>query len=322
MTPGGTDLGFYLAAWVRFGARLTAEAGVRRDRQSLAGERQVSPRIQIASAIGDRGVVRAGWGRLHPAQTIDDLPLADGVVEFAPAARVTATDLAYEQRLGAGLSMVVSLFRRDTEAPAPHFENLYDPYRLFPELADDRVQVAPEASAGRGATVALQGGAGRSILWHGAYTLASARDRIDGGWVAESRDQRHAADLGMLWHPTAAWEIGVAGVYHSGWPATGMTATSTPGADGAPIVTPIPGPRNALRYPAYHRLDASLARRFFLDGGVLGLRLQVTNLYGRENVCCATGFDYRPQADGTVVVDRQEGHFQRPLPVASITFEF
>ena len=89
-----------------------------------------------------------------------------------------------------------------------------------------------------------------------------------------------------------------------------MTETIQPHAfDGDPqpvrgvLGAPILGPRNGLRYPAYHRLDLRVTRRFRLRGGTLALYLDVTNLYGHNNVCCVDDFQYLPQADGSVRVE-------------------
>jgi len=58
-----------------------------------------------------------------------------------------------------------------------------------------------------------------------------------------------------------------------------------------------------------------VTRRFALGGGVLGLQFQVMNVYGRANTCCVSDLQYQPLPDGSVRVDRIEGHWPRQLPV-------
>lgn len=60
--------------------------------------------------------------------------------------------------------------------------------------------------------------------------------------------------------------------------------TGGPGSDGDPPVYVVPGARNAQRYPAYQRLDATLRRSFSPRWGTVTPYLQLLNVYNQKNV--------------------------------------
>jgi hypothetical protein len=163
---------------------------------------------------------------------------------------------------------------------------------------------------------------GGAFDWWAGYTLARAEDEIDGRMVPRSWDQRHALNLVVRYRGGGAWDVTLAGQYHSGWPTTDVHAEAVDNPDGSLAIRPILGPRNARRFPPFHRLDLRVQRRFILDHGTLGLFIEVTNLYGRDNVCCVKELRYLPQPDGTVRVEREEGFWLRQLPVFGLTWEF
>ena len=145
---------------------------------------------------------------------------------------------------------------------------------------------------------------------------------IDGLTVPRSQDQRHTLNFVVNYRRAGRWEFTLAGQYHTGWPTTDVRAATLQNPDGSSAIRPILGPRNAIRFPAYHRLDLAMRRRFELSHGTLGLFLEITNLYGHDNVCCVKEFSYLPQPDGTVAVARHDGYWLRQLPVFGLTWEF
>ncbi|MDZ7314962.1 MAG: TonB-dependent receptor [candidate division KSB1 bacterium] len=72
-------------------------------------------------------------------------------------------------------------------------------------------------------------------------------------------------------------------------------------------------PMNAHRYPAYHRLDLRLDRRFVFNTWAMIVFFDVINLYGRDNV-----WSYQYNDDGTV---SQVNQFST-MPVGGVSLEF
>jgi hypothetical protein len=327
LDPSGNELGAYVAGRFRVFTPLTIEIGVRRDRQTLTGEAETSPRVNLVCALGDRSVLRAGWGIFHQPQGINELQIEDGVVEFHPAQRAEHWEADIDHSFAGGLTLGVSAYVKDMTRLRPRYENLFNPFQLFPESEPDRVLVAAPRAVARGIEIGLgmdrgRAPGGRSLSWRAAYALATAEDRISGSWVPRSWDQRHTFNFNLNYRRGERWEMSLAGVYHTGWPMTDVRAEQVQDPDGSLVIQPILGPRNSLRYPPYHRLDLKVTRRFQVGGGTLGLYLDVTNLYGRRNVCCVRDLEYLPQADGGVRVERTEGFWLRQLPIVGLTWDF
>src|SRR6185295_370217 len=315
LEPSGSEIGAYASGLFRPVPALTVELGIRRDRQTLTDETETSPRANLAWSIDDRSVIRIGWGRFYQPQRINELQIEDGVLEFFPAQLAEQWEADLEHLFERGLKLGIAVYVKDMSRLRPRYENLFDPMQLFPEAEPDRVRIAPEGAAARGIEIGLGMDGGRPLSWRVSYALASARDEIDGAWVPRSIDQRHTVNLGLSYRRADRWDFGVAGVYHTGWPTTEVRAEQVQNPDGSIGVRPIVGPRNAARQPPYHRLDFKVTRRFRAGRGTLDAYLNVTNLYGRDNVCCVRDFQYLPQPDGSVRVRRVEGYWLRQLPV-------
>ncbi len=320
--PAGREAGLYLAGRLRVAAPLTIEAGVRRDLETLGGDVALSPRLNLAWTLGEGTTLRAGWARSSRSQGIHELPIEDGVVDFSPAERVTERQLDLEHRFRAGLRLSLSIYDTGIDRPTPRFENLFNPFTLFPESEPDRVRIAPDSARARGLEIGLGSEAQRVFAWRASYALASAEDQIGGDWTPRSWDQRHTVKFNMDFRIHDTWRLSLAGQYHTGWPTTEMGAVAVANPDGSTGMQPVLGPRNALRYSPYHRLDLKVTRRFSVGRSNLALYFEVTNLYGRDNVCCAAGFTYLPQPDGSVRVERHDDTWTRQLPVVGMTWEF
>lgn len=322
LEPSGGELGAYASGLFRPIPPLAVEVGIRRDRQTLTDETETSPRANLAWSVDERTILRIGWGRFFQPQGINELQIEDGVLGYFPAQRADQWEVDLDRRLADGLKLAVAVYLKEMSRVRPRYENLFDPMQLFPEAETDRVLVAPERAVARGFEIGLASDGGRPLNWRASYALAWAQDEIEGAWVPKSIDQRHTVNLGLSYRRGDRWDFSVAGVYHTGWPTTEVGAEQVVNPDGSVGIQPILGPRNGARQPPYHRLDLRVTRRFRVGHGTLDAYLDVTNLYGRDNVCCVREFQYLPQPDGSVRVRRVEGYWLADLPVVGLTWRF
>ncbi len=318
----GTDFGTYVSGRLRPLSPLTLEIGARWDRQTLTQESEVSPRVNLLYAIGSRSALRLGWGRFYQPQGPQEIQVEDGVRDAFRAERAEIRSLNFDHAFDGGWSLGVGVYDKEMGRLRPRYENLFDPVVIFPEIEPDRVRVAPARSDARGVELTLSRDAGRAWSWWAGYALAAAEDEIDGVMVPRSQDQRQTLNFAVHYRRASRWEFTLAGQYHTGWPTTDVRAGMVRNADGSTTIQPILGPRNDIRFPPYHRLDLEVRRKFALRHGTLSAFLEVTNLYGRENVCCVKEFGYVPRPDGTVSVERHDGYWLRQLPVFGLTWEF
>jgi len=322
LRTAGTDLGAYLSGRLRPLSPLTLELGARWDRQTLTQESEVSPRVNVLYAIGPRSALRLGWGHFYQPQGPQEIRVEDGERDPFPAERSEIRSINLDHVFDGGWSLGVGAYDKEMSRLRPRYENLFDPVVIYPELEPDRVRVAPQRSGARGVELTLSRDNGRAWGWWVGYALARAEDVIDGLTVPRSQDQRHTLNFVVRYRRASRWEFTLAGQYHTGWPTTDVTAVATQNPDGTTAIQPILGTRNAMRFPAYHRLDLAVRRRLDLSRGTLAVFLEITNLYGHDNVCCVKEFSYLPQPDGTVAVARHDGYWLRQLPVFGLTWEF
>lgn len=321
LQPEGTEYGAYLSQTLHPVPSLTMELGVRADRQTLTKDSLISPRANIAFALGPGSALRLAWGRFTQPQGPQDLPIEDGVTRFFPGQRAEHLSVQFDHIWKRGARLGLAAYSKQMFGVRPRYENLFNSMVLFPEIEPDRILVAPSRSRATGFEATLAMDRGRRFGWWASYALARAEDDIDGRMVPRSRDQRHTFNAVVRRSFGSLWDVSLAGQYHSGWPTTSVTAQPVVNPDGSTSIQAWLGPRNAERLPPFHRLDLRLNRRFPVGRGTLSAFLEVTNLYGRDNVCCIDGLLYLPRSDGTVRVERSESFWLRQAPVFGVTWD-
>jgi outer membrane cobalamin receptor len=303
-TRRGWDLRAYASDRIRLSSRVTAELGLRWDRQTYTDEgHQLSPRFNLLWEPGPRDSVRAAWGIFRQAQGIHELQVRDGVNEFLPAQETRSVVLGYEHRFEGGFSVGVEAYRKEMSSLWPRYENLFHPRKGIPETSPDRVMVLPEEGRASGVELSLRGAEGGRFDWWLGYTFSSTEDRIEGEWVPRSWDQPHALTFSLNYRVGPRWNLNASGIYHTGWPTTGLSAEIVgegPDAELRPIVEP----RNESRYPDYRRLDVRASRSLAVKRGSLTLYLEVINLLDSRNSSYGDDFRYSVLPGGDVRVDR------------------
>jgi hypothetical protein len=274
------------AACSRRSERLIADIGLRWDEQTYlppGGAEQVVPRTSLLYRLDGQTDLRASYGRFFQSQSLTELQIEDGVVEFAPAQQAAHTIIGLDHRFPAGLALRAELFRKTTHNARPRYENLYDPLALLPELRPGRVLVAPERGEARGLEVLLS--AERPLSWWLGYSFAQADDVIGGETVPRSWDQRHALDAGVTYN-FGAWSLSAVANLHTGWPTTTLALMPSNAPNAIDGVVAVPGPRNGERLSPTRRIDFHASRTFAAGAGSLRVFAEVTNITDRDNVCC------------------------------------
>ena len=321
--PDGTSVGLHLGTRYRLADPLTVEVGARYDRMSYTGDADVSPRANLSYSFGDRTVVRTGWGWFHQAQDINDLDVPYGDATLYRSQRAEHRVLGLEHSCRNGVLMRVEAYQKRLSHVRPRYENLSKDMMFAPELEEVNVFLEPESGEVRGLEVYVKRDMGGRFSWWGSYALSRARERLDGIDVPKNQDQRHTIYLDCRYNPGRAWEATVAWQYHSGWPYTERRFVRIDVPEGEWPFRDGFGPRNAVRLPAYHRLDARLSRHFELKGGRLSCFLEIVNLYDRENVRDILPGDRRRIVDGELVADSTVNEEWFPLlPSVGVSWEF
>jgi hypothetical protein len=284
--PSGDTYAAYASDRWRITDRLIADLGLRWDEQTYlppGGAEQVVPRASLLYRADGQTDFRVAYGRFFQSQGLGDLQIEDGVVDFALAQHASSTIVGVDHRFPDGLALRAEYFEKTTHNARPRYENLFDPLVLLPELRPGRVRIAPDRGESRGLEVLLS--ATHPFSWWLGYSFAHADDVTGGQNVPRSWDQRNAVNAGVT-HDFGPWTLsGVLNV-HTGWPATTLALVPSNAPNAVDGVVAVPGPRNAERLSATQRVDFRASRTYAVAAGSVRVFAEVTNLTGRENVCC------------------------------------
>ncbi|MDJ0656035.1 MAG: TonB-dependent receptor [Xanthomonadales bacterium] len=279
-SPSGRHYGLYGNLRLEPLRRLTLDAGLRWDRETLsaAGQDQLSPRISMMVDVRPGTRLRASWGRFFQAQAISELQVSDGVVDYSRPQRSDHWVASLEHAADS-FDLRFEVYRKAYRNLRPRYENLLNSFVLLPELKPDRVLVHPDRAIAEGAEFSLRGTRSEIMDWWISYSWSSVKDRWGSETFNRNWDRRHSLQGGLGWR-TDRWDVGLAAAYHSGWPTTDVSLASS---DPALAAT---GRRNGLRLGSHATLDARVARKFQLQNGSLEIFLELANILGRNNDCC------------------------------------
>lgn len=321
LDPTGTELGAYAATRFKPLDAFTAELGVRYDHISHTGDDDLAPRILAAWQVFSNTALRGSWGRYFQSHGVHELEVGDGEEVFFNSDRAVQVAVGLDHRFENDLNVRFELYRRSMEDQRPRYLNADREIDPFPEAEGDRLRIDPGEGRAKGMEVSAGYDRGARWGWSVNYALSKAEDQIDGAWVPRTLDQRHALGLNLIYRPNSKWQISGTFQYHSGWPATESLFVVDTLPDGSLTLAREMGELNALRLPAYHRLDLRVTRNFAVGHGALQAYLDIFNLYNRENL---RGYFYSVQVnDGVVSTRRFGGESLLPrLPSIGFRYEF
>jgi hypothetical protein len=326
LTPDGSRFGAYVAQRVRLSDAITVEGGLRYDAGPQRDVSRISPRVNAAWEPRGGSAVRGSWGVHTQAHPLFAVQVEDGERAFHRAERAEQRVIGLEQALPKRLSARVEAYERLVSNPRPRYVNISGSIDMIPELAWDRVRVAPTASRARGVELFVGHESAAHVDWSANYVLSSTRIEIDGRMVPQQMDQRHAVRMDWAWHPTSnKWRLALAGQWHSGWPLT-PPVLEVDTVDNFPRASTLftaltPGAFNSERLPGYQRVDARWTRFFETKRGRVSLFLEVFNLFNAANTRGV--FDFaRVNSSGAVTVSRGTEEMLPRLPSVGIAWQF
>ena len=288
LSPNRERLALFATHRWRIIDSVISELGLRAQRTITSGttveDWLYDPRINVGWQITPATSLRAHWGRFHQTDEIHELKVEDGLTAFAEAQRSDQLIVGLDHRLRNGLALRMEGFRKLQSDPRPHFENILDPLSVIPEVAPDRVEVAPLAADIVGAEISLIA-EGRDATWWLGLAWSEARDSVGGRQVPRSWDQTWAATTGMDW-TRGSWRFGAVAAGHSGWPTTRVLESEL-------------GARNAARFPTRATLDLRAEYRKPLAIGSIAYTFELTNAVNIGNTCC---YELIANDDGSGVV--------------------
>jgi hypothetical protein len=264
--------------------QMEMEFGVRLDGERYDGERsrkEISPRLNARYDVADGWRLYGSWGRFTQAQRVDEWRLEDPQTTPDPTAIAVHTVLGVVYEPDDTFRASFELYGKRWTQVRPYYDNLLDTLSLVPDLAPDRVRVAPLASEAAGAELTVRRSLSRGIDVWGSYSTSHVADHFASRKdVRRSWDQPHALSLGLDWTGTS-WKASAVLGWHRGWPRTDVAWNENNAG------TLRVGARNASRWGNYFTTDLSATHTRSLFDGELSTWVEVTNAMDRRNDCCA-----------------------------------
>jgi hypothetical protein len=271
--------------------RLMVEPGLRTVRYSLHPDQWfIEPRLGMKMLLTPDRYINAAVGYYHQfLETVQD-DFNPAIIDqwfavdesVAPATAIQAV-LGYEEYFGE--------YRFQVEGYAKLLDNMltFVDQRATTDqsVESETLQGLFDVSSGYayGMELFLQKSTGRLNGWV-AYTYSHVRKNLGGREYYANWDRRHAVNVIGNYRLSSKWDFNLNWTFQSGQPYTpilGYYVENFPN-ESDPFFRPIPGERNAARYPAYHRLDLGAVRHFKVGRTTVDLFLQVVNAYWRKNV--------------------------------------
>ena len=314
--PSGDHYAAYAGASLENDAGLTADVGLRYDHDSLPGDEDTwSPRAGLVWRPTGHLTLRGSWGRYAQSQSIQELGISDGIVDYARAQRSDHALLGLTYQPRPDLDVELDLYEKRYSDLRPRFENLLNSFVLLPELKPDRIRIAADRARARGAELSLRGrSAGTALDWWATYSWSKAEDLFADDAEPRSWDQRHAFGAGLGWRDDH-WQLDAALTWHSGWPTTAIELVAL-----EPVAVAEASPRNSSRLGSYFTLDLRAARHFAFERSLLTVYLEVTNATNRNNDCCVE-YEFNSE-DGEPGLELETTPYLTVLPNLGLVWEF
>ncbi len=260
-------------------SRLEAELGVRLDAQHYEGggdgnHTQVSPRLNLRYDLADRWRLYGSMGRFTQAQHVEEWRVEEAQQTPDTAQASIHSILGLEYDTAGGVRIGAELYSKRWTTAAPYFDNQLDTLALLPDLAPDRVRVAPDQSEAAGLELSVRAPLSSAMTGWGTLAWSSVADEFGAVDVRRSWDQPLSLNLGLAWKGSSASVSALAG-WHRGWPRTPLEVT--------PLA--LQG-RNAGRWGDYFSLDLRGSWTWIFANGDLSAVVDLTNSTDRRNECC------------------------------------
>lgn len=318
----GSESGGYFKSRLRVVDNLIVEGGIRHDNISWTSESYFSPRFNVSYNFDRRTTLRAAWGIYYQPHHIHKLSIMDGEEEFSKSDKAEHFICGIEHVFDNGFNMRIEAYRKNLLRIMPRYFNYMEPIDLDPETSRDRIGIDPEDGISQGIEFYFsKDNFGKHSIWFN-YALSLVEENFNGRKVPRSMDQRHTINVDYKYKPSNKWSVNLAWVYHSGWPYTDDRITNLRrNQNGSYSFMWAPGPINALRLPAYHRMDIRFNRNFVTSKGEASVYVEVRNLYNRKNV-----YYYGSEAviinENNYYVNKEPNYWLPLIPSVGVSWDF
>jgi len=306
-------LAFYFQASYPITAWLRATAGLRGDYFRYTDDSSLSPRLGLSYAFSATTELHLSYGAYHQAPEtfwLNAHPDNKSLRFLESEHVVLGGEHAFGDRFKVRAEIYAKAYHRyPVDSANPHLTLANMGGSIVPTFFGSKLLGVGTGYA-RGLEVSVQSPPAQKLSWEVNYSNAVVRFKaLDGVLRPGDFDYGQIINLGASYNASPAWNISMKWRYAGGAPYTPFDMQLSAQKDTSYFdLTQI----NTLRYPAYHRLDIRLEKRFSFPKWALSAHLEVQNLYNRKNVY------YRFWEDGR----EQTVYFLPIIPLIALQAEF
>lgn len=337
--PSGQQAGVYLDLKIMALPKLFIEPGLRYDYISYTDEQMLSPRVSVAYVLANNTFLRGAWGYYYQHQFINNMEVNYSAEMYRKAEMAEHYVLGFEHMFPVGLNFRIEAYYKDISLPSVNYQNLRDPWEVFPEARNDVVKLNISGARAKGIELFLKYDVGKKISWWFSYSLAKAEEHIDSiefnglldkqiGWLPRYNNQDHTLFTDIIYRPDKKWVFNLSWQFWTGWPLTKYNYEYVFLDNGKIHYYPDHTLFRGDRIKPYHRLDVRVNRRFELKRGHLDTYLHVINLYNRQNVrkydrdVVNDSGELIPDGNGGYITHEGYATWMGFVPAIGITWEF
>lgn len=297
------------------------DVGLRRDQRKVYGysqDSQWNARFNLWRRLSAATALRVGWGQESQADLLYPIGTVDQTFP-PPVRRLTQTNLSIDHELAGGFAVRAEIYDKREASPLSVSTYAFSPFALVPELAVDQLTVTTRRARMDGFELSLASDRTRALSGSVSYVWSRAADLIGGQWTPRAWDQPQSLNIHALWR-RGPWSVAGTVSWHSGWPYTPLLASSTTWTDPKSVTISL-APLNSARLGAYFSIDARLAWRHRLGGGLFEAYVNIYDLNDSQIACC-TSYAVLRDASGTYNLTESRSPWLKLTPVAGFRWHF
>ncbi|MDZ7924455.1 MAG: TonB-dependent receptor [Marinagarivorans sp.] len=277
--PSGVNASSFLSWYSLPTEHVMTELGVRADMQTYAThtQYQLSPRMALNYQFDNDVTFKASAGRFYQAPSIVDLDVTAGQDNFYAPQKADHYIVGVDYPVTEALRIGVEGYLKKLFSPRPRAENLFNPYVLLPELADDRVYLKPSRGTAEGIELSVNYVASENLRSWFSFSTSEVEDKIVGRAQRRGWNQVMAASLSALYQ-APSWSVSARWHWHSGWPTTTLPVQVNS------VREPLNYTRNDTRLSEFLSLDVRVNKDWTWAGHRLEGYVDITNLTNRNNI--------------------------------------
>ncbi len=331
--PSGNKIGTYISNRLNVIKPLTIELGLRYDYASYTDEQLLSPRFNLAYALGDNTFLRGGWGYYHQFQELNELEVKWNRLDFEKAQLAKHYLLGFEHYFHRDFHIRIEGYYKEITNRPVEFRSYEVPedLEIYPEFAYEFAEVYLDKSISKGIEFYLKYKLDDKFSLWASYSYSVAIDKVNkinfdnrdipvGKFYPNLNDQTHTAYFDFNYKPNQDWNINLGVQYHTGWPYNEPRRRAFFATD-EEFFSNVFSNYNSLRFPDYLRFDLRVNRFFRTSAGTISIFLELINLFGRDNVRAYNFNNGHIDANGNIRFDKTPEKWLPLLPSIGISWE-